>query len=367
MAAKKLDFVSSLRGLAALYVASVHLTFATTPRINAPAWLAPAISFGGVAVTLFFVLSAFTLSLSMESRRSEPAPTAGFFIRRFFRIAPLFYVWTLLSILISGWIYNSKAGAVDVLLNVLFLFNIFPGHEWGLAYAGWSIGTEMLFYVVFPILFTATRSWKMTLACLVASFAVGQFWRSSVLAAPSIPWPYPYTGILNQLPVFVIGIATHHVYKSLRDRQSSRTIGTALLTAAMVGMYLMAYPFAVTRVESTLYVRAILCGMLILGLGLVPIRAIVNRWSVFAGEISYSIYLNHTVGCIIVERMAPSLYARFPVGVSYALSYVLLILVVIPISFITFRFIEEPGNALGRRIIGRMSKRAPTNLISVNP
>lgn len=363
---KRLEFISSLRGFAALYVAAVHLTFGTSPRIEAPGWLVPTVAFGNVAVTLFFVLSAFTLSLSMEARGSEPAPIVSFFVRRFFRIAPLFYIWMVLSIAISAWLFSARPNAVGILLNIFFLFNIFPGHEWSLVYAGWSVGTEMLFYLAFPLLFMVTRTWKSALLCLMISLVASQLWRTAMLSQHSIPWPYPYVGIINQFPIFVIGIVVHHAYKALRDNQYSRQIGIFLLFATAMGMYLMAYPFSVARIEASLYLRGLLCGSLILGLGLFPLRMAVNRWTIFSGEISYSIYLSHPASCVLVEHMAPALYARFPHGIAYALSYGLLMLIVIPLSYATYRIVERPGIALGGRLINHMRQRKRNAVVQMD-
>ena len=51
---------------------------------------------GAEGVQLFFVMSALTLFLSLDSRRrTEARPVANFFVRRFFRIAPFFYAGAL--------------------------------------------------------------------------------------------------------------------------------------------------------------------------------------------------------------------------------------------------------------------------------
>ncbi|WP_157792928.1 acyltransferase family protein [Bordetella genomosp. 8] len=340
----RLDFISSLRGWAALYVALLHLTFNSHGAVSAPDWLRPAISFGGTAVTLFFVLSAFTLAMSMDTRR-EDAPVRNFFIRRFFRIAPLFYVWVIGTALIGYWLFGVSPTGNAILLNVLFLFNLAPGYEWSLAYSGWSIGTEMLFYVLFPLVFATSRSLKSSLAWLIATIAVAQAWR---IATGGISYPYPYTSIVNQMPVFIIGVIAYHLYRTL---PRSRILGLWLIAAAFGGFWLLAYPFEVKQIGHSLYLRAAFCAALILGLGMAPIRAMVNPPLVFAGNISYSIYLTHAAACLLVERAAPFVYGKLPALVAYPAMFGLLLVIVIPVSYVSFLLIEKPGIRMGDRII----------------
>lgn len=352
MTPRKLDFVSALRGLAALYVAAFHLRFATLPMVHVPDWLEPAVAYGRTGVTLFFVLSAFTLSLSMSSRQDEQAPVLNFYIRRIFRIVPLFYLWIALTMLRDGVIFHGAHYSIwDIAINLLMVFNFFPGHESGIAYASWSIGVEMLFYAAFPFVFATCRTWRGTAAWLIASLAIAEFWRWLTISIHPIAWPFPYIGILNQFPVFIMGFVTYHAYIALRDHISAKLVGIVAIILAGAGTYLLAYTFKVDRVESSLYLRALTCGLLILGLGLMPMKIIVNRWMVFVGEISFSVYLSHTTGLFVVIRGLHLLYERFSPLIAFGTGYLFLLAIVLPISYATFRLVENPGNHAGKVLI----------------
>jgi peptidoglycan/LPS O-acetylase OafA/YrhL len=57
-----------------------------------------------MCVPLFFIVSAYTLALSYNSRiQKENYPTKKFFMRRFFRIYPLFFTMSIFLFLL----YNS--------------------------------------------------------------------------------------------------------------------------------------------------------------------------------------------------------------------------------------------------------------------
>jgi peptidoglycan/LPS O-acetylase OafA/YrhL len=151
-----------------------------------------------------------------------------------------------------------------------------------------------------------------------------------------------------------MGIATYHAYISLKKSNSPRSMGMGLLALFVVGTYLLAYTFRVDRVESSLYLRAFTCGMLILGLGLVPIKIIVNRWMIFMGEISFSVYLGHTTGLFLVINIIQFLYEKFSPLIAFGIGYSLLLAIVVPISYGTFKLVENPGNRAGQRLIAML-------------
>jgi peptidoglycan/LPS O-acetylase OafA/YrhL len=83
---KKLLYIDTMRGWAILMVIACHqaLYFG---NLSPPVRLLA--SYGQTGVFLFFVVSAFTLCKSTIQRTEESNATRNFFIRRYFRIAPL--------------------------------------------------------------------------------------------------------------------------------------------------------------------------------------------------------------------------------------------------------------------------------------
>ena len=88
---RRLDFVDSLRGLAAIYVVVYHMVLLPEPNLLVPHWAQALAHHGGTAVRLFFVISAFSLCHTMKGHSGERGEIRNFYIRRLFRIAPLFY------------------------------------------------------------------------------------------------------------------------------------------------------------------------------------------------------------------------------------------------------------------------------------
>ena len=81
-----LDF---LRGVAILAVLTIHgsKSFPVDSQ-----WINSALRVGSFGVHLFYLVSALTMCYMWELRSGELAPVRSFYIRRFFRIAPLFWL-----------------------------------------------------------------------------------------------------------------------------------------------------------------------------------------------------------------------------------------------------------------------------------
>lgn len=138
------DFIDSLRAIAILGVIAVHTAQWAQPNSEL---LRRATAEGARGVQLFFVASAMTIFMSMKSRSAlESAPVRNYFIRRFLRIAPLFYFGIVLWLLLDGfapryWAPNGIDG-YTVLLTATFLHGFHPETITSLVPGGWSIAVR---------------------------------------------------------------------------------------------------------------------------------------------------------------------------------------------------------------------------------
>jgi peptidoglycan/LPS O-acetylase OafA/YrhL len=154
----RLDFLDSLRLFAIIYIAISHLALIPQPNLALPEWIVTfIINEGEAGVNLFFILSAFSLSYSMDARAGEAMLTSKFYIRRFFRIVPLFYFMMLVY-----WIRDAVAFSIihpvsEVLINASLLFNLVPACITGFVWASWTISVMALLYLLFPLIHRYTR------------------------------------------------------------------------------------------------------------------------------------------------------------------------------------------------------------------
>jgi len=147
----RIDSMEGLRGVAALLIIFYHLvTFANLPTPNELSFIK---SYFGMGVPLFFTLSGFVLAWGYSKKlRNNRNEIISFYIRRFFRIAPLFFTVLIFWRTLGHFLWSWTDSNLSIFLNLTFLFGLVPGYHESLVLAGWSIGIEMLFYLIFPFL-----------------------------------------------------------------------------------------------------------------------------------------------------------------------------------------------------------------------
>jgi peptidoglycan/LPS O-acetylase OafA/YrhL len=355
---QKLAFIDALRGLAALYVVVFHLSLITTPKAVPPEWLAHFIGSGGSGPMLFFIVSAFTLCLSMEARATgETEPLVNFYIRRLFRIAPLFYLWLVIYFVRDIWYYHDTHSVGEVAENAFFVFNLLPGQEDGYVWASWTIGVEMLFYAVFPQLFMYTRNIGIAVALCLLAMAMRVPFHAFCLRAmdhPTAELFYAH-GIVFNAAIFLAGIIAYHLHKLIEPERARRHgVGLALAACFVAGLIWLCYDGAWASRTANVAFQTLIYAAFLLGLSLSPIKIFVNKITIFYGRISYSVYLSHATTVFFMSPLFAVIYTHTPYKTfAFGASVVLALAVITPLSLATYRFVEVPGNALGRALIQR--------------
>jgi peptidoglycan/LPS O-acetylase OafA/YrhL len=357
---KRLGFVEALRGLAALYVLTYHLALIPNPHLEVPLWASKFILTGGTGVTLFFIVSAFTLTMSMRLRSHELHPTIGFYTRRVFRIVPLFYVWIIVSWLRDRFWFGVTQPAGTVLLSMFFGFNLVPGKNEGFVWAGWTLGIEMLFYLAFPLIYRYVDDmWKalgfffatLTLSSIF-SFLVTSYLHTDAAVVSS----FLQFSIFHQLPIFAFGIFVYYLYERLIMNQSVPiSWGVGLVSLSLFG-YSALLDGHLAPIFDGLYWQAIIYGLLVLGLSIIPTRILVNRLTYFYGEISYSLYLNHPTLVFALIPIYRYIYRlSIPLSIMYGTCLLLTLTLLTILSYATYRIVEKPGMRLGSNLVKKMT------------
>ena len=357
-----------MRGYAILGVVLAHTGQWTKP---AAAWAGQFCANGALGVQLFFVASALALFMSDEQRRGrEHRPVGDFFIRRFCRIAPMFYFGLILFVWLAGdrarlWAPRGVT-PTDIGLTALFLHGWHPETINSVVPGGWSIAVEVSFYLLLPLLFRLVTSRTRALVFLVFSLLLGRFaddWLAPLLT-PDYPQSYAYLAenfrffwIFGQLPIFALGIL---LYFLLRDRREKpdRRLGWLSLIAAL-GLFATLF-WQMGPLTPPPFHAVVLVGVscLLFGFALhqTHSRLLVNPLAVFLGQISYSLYFVHFA---VFQFLFPRWPAGLPVTGWWATPLALLLVLAIAgaISFATYRWIELPGIALGRRLVAKIETR----------
>ena len=363
-ATPRYDYIDALRGLAIAGVVLVHTSDVARPYH----YIAQLISQNGqLGVQLFFIASAITLFLSLESKsKVEAKPVRNFFIRRFFRIAPMFYIGTVLYLLLNGFgpIYSAPNGIKwwFIPLTLSFMHGWHPETINSVVPGGWSIAVEFSFYLTVPFLFSKLKNVKSSLVFILVTLLLGKI--LSVVAVYMISPLYPNTHYLvedftylwffSQLPVFGIGILVYNIIKEYRFKKDY-ALGMILFLIVLF----LSVAFLVNSSYQDLFpariIYGVIFGLLTLALhfGKIPVvNNIVFQW---IGKLSFSIYILHPAVLILFK----SLFSNgFPISGdlgTITLSVVTLI-ISSALSFLTYFFIETPGIKLGKKLIEKLER-----------
>jgi peptidoglycan/LPS O-acetylase OafA/YrhL len=120
---------------------------------------------GWTGVDLFFVLSGFLIGGILLDVRGSPNYFKTFYLRRFYRIIPIYYLWIALYVLLAAILGQFLSGARTAAVLLLFLQNFGIGYSSQLAGAWflptWSLAVEEQFYLIAPVLIRVVSRRKL--------------------------------------------------------------------------------------------------------------------------------------------------------------------------------------------------------------
>ena len=342
--------LQSVRGIAALVVVLSHtLNFFQWPG----GWIAPVNGHAGVVI--FFVLSGFVLSRSL-SAISSVADTIRWYARRLFRIYPAIWAASLLAVAYlallhwqipiadeSDWMKGRyRADRWDVLHVVAS----FAGALAFLLPQLWTITVELIgsfFMPAFKRVMDRGRAPMLILlvVLLAVSFFLGE--RS-------------YYGVAAYMLDFAIGMALAEIPAARVQfltpfKGPLGLAGIAMLLLSRWGFEGSVHAFVPHMIE---LVGAVLVVVLVVNCRL---GGRTLQWSpvIWLGNISYSVYLVHFPLMSILSKAV----GQVPVGApeKNVLLTIATIAVTLPLSHLLFKFVEQPGNDIGKRLTS--VKRGP--------
>jgi peptidoglycan/LPS O-acetylase OafA/YrhL len=342
---RKLDGLHGLRAAAALAVVLFHLQ--RIPGLPLPGWISSVTSDAYLSVHLFFVLSAFSL---FHSSRYAPAGYAAYLAKRFFRIAPLYYVMLAFMLWRDGF-----PGWKVLASNLTFAFNLINGYEQSMVWAGWSVGVEMLFYLMLPgLLLLGRRSAGLIILFLASCLVSAAVWHLTT-GAPGRREYFAYFSLAGAMPSFSAGLLAYRVFM-FADARPRRERGGVIL-ASMFGVLLaLAFfdPLGLHARASGLYFAfwGLPFGVLCLWQARYPSRLMCTSPAQWLADRSFSIYLLHPV---VIEYLRPAYeYARLRGIPDGAWLYLACLATTLPVLLvaaqITYRLVELPGIEVGRRV-----------------
>ncbi|SDN99657.1 acyltransferase family protein [Lentzea jiangxiensis] len=347
LALRRFPALDGLRAIAAVLVVFFHY--------GGPDWLQ-----GWAGVQMFFVLSGFLITTLMlrEERRTGRISLEEFYLRRAFRILPVYFVVlfaTIAGSLVMGTFVSNGTGPA---LRYFFTFtNEFAdASPYG---QSWSLGIEQKFYLVWPLVAIAlgtvvlkrragAAALGMLLALVVVNFTVSH-------SNPG--WPLHYFSILTGV---LLAIALHSPRGFALLRPLTNPVAQVFVSLGFVMVHVGVKPMAgfldgtggipghvlVVPVYA-LATAVLLTSMVTPG----PVTAVLSTKPMqFVGERSYSLYLVQTIAATVLAFVWPELS-----GLGQAAGVTALGLALASVLYAT---VEIPMIDLGRRVITRRRAKA---------
>ncbi|WP_232326622.1 acyltransferase family protein [Microbispora sp. ATCC PTA-5024] len=385
--ATRLAWLDALRGIGAMAVVAEHMLPWLMPSLR-PYWF----NLGMYGVLVFFLVSGYIIPVSLEGRGDVRA----FWISRLFRLYPLYLLVIAVVLVLAVWVpvrpavprhASAVAAHLSMLLDVV--------HVGGVADPMWTLSYEMVFYLLVTALFVGgvhRRSGMLAIAFGIVAVCAGL-----VLSAPLLPGHWP---AIAACAVFVAGIACL-ITGRLRTL-AAYTLGAMALVLLVFGSFvpwfgaaILAVMFTGTAIQrwerGTGGLTPVVAAALLVAVA--PVWSIQAGWwwvqpdvwittialagATFAagmalrgrrvpgvltwlGLISYSVYLLHHPLLRYLNVLAGDL-GTLPAAAqaSVTLGY---LAVLLTLSWLTHRYVEAPGQRLGRRITRRRSSAQPRDI-----
>lgn len=346
-----------MRGWAILGVLLVHTTI--YGHNTFPASITRFLGQGARGVQLFYIISALTLFMSYKYRiNKELNVDLNFFIRRFFRIAPVFYLGIIYYIFQNG-LHTDFASGYNFILNrwniissVLFVHGFSPFWIDSVVPGGWSIAVEMTFYAFVPFFFKRIKSLNQAfvffLICIISSFTLTQIIKYFVPYGEGIWHDYLFLYFPSQLPVFALGII---LYFLINDHQKKGEFEVRINSIIMLIFILIV---TARHLPVHIWVSFFFVFFVLL-LSFREYKLLVNNLICFIGKISYSIYIFH-LGILywmnkfnMIDYLQPINLRN--ISINFCVRFLLLSLFSISFSYISYKLIEQPSQKLGKKLI----------------
>lgn len=285
---KTLDY---LRGLAAFGIMIYHYMSWSLDHLDATTFLG---RIGKYGVSIFYILSGITLHYVYNDKfQFNFEFFFKFFKKRFLRIYPLLILVTLIY---AGFNFRD----IDFLKLVLNVTGLFGFFSWDSYYAtgAWSIGNELVFYLLFPFFVFFSKKNKIVFVVLTIVFLgfylYFPFYELSETFDVKKNWSL-YTNPLNQAFLFLTGFNLSLIFE--KKCISNRVLSIILIASVLLFiLYDIQGNTMKTVMGSNRVLFTILSVLICFSFFKMKVElGFLGLVLLFLGEISYSIYLLHPI------------------------------------------------------------------------
>lgn len=340
-----------VRGLAATGVVFFHVLYMS--GIEHSLIMQWAVGRFDFFVRIFFMISAFSMSYVYYDNLNSMDDIRKFYLKRFLRIAPLFYFVIFINCILIYFTEGNFFPLSLILVNLSFLFQLIPGMHNSIVGGGWSIGVEMLFYALFPLIISICRSLTKSFFLFLITLCLSQISKNYIGTFNNDVFTnFSLLNISAHLHYFIVGIIAFHVWRLKKTCNNHRVNSIVFITSTLSIIFLFAHK---TTLPEEYFISTF--GFLMIyssasGLS----RWLDNSLTRRLGTISYSVYLMQfpVISIFLNIGLYDKINAITPTFLDACfISAIITILSVIIISEITYRYVEVGYNVLYNRYLTR--------------
>jgi exopolysaccharide production protein ExoZ len=327
--------IQILRALAAIAVVFSHFNFDLSRTVGIQTAL-PDLHYGDAGVDLFFVISGFVMVYATEPYFARAGGSSTFFIHRLIRIVPIYWLVTLVYMLMALVVpvFGKNYSAGSVAASFFFIPYLRPENViQPIVGQGWTLNYEMFFYVIFAFAVVATRRTAVIVATSVLMIAV----IAGMVFAP-LPMVIAFWSDSIILE-FAFGMLIANAYRE--NVRLPKWAGASLIIAGALLFFFMS-PRGPADPALRVVSWGIPAALVMAGATLAPFRP--TSWPSYAlaeaGDASYALYLTHSFPIRAV------LYLALAVGIDPArIAWLLLAIAVVSailLSILIYSLLERP-------------------------
>jgi len=359
--------LDTIRGIAVLLVLFFHgfgFRYGLEGLSGFPRLLVAATLPGWIGVNLFFVLSGFLITGILLDTRTRPDFYRRFYIRRAFRILPLYYaVLLLLAVATRSGLVNRQASWAFLGLSFFYLSNVTGLLGVPMQYGVlWSLAVEEHFYLLWP----GVVRWLSRRRVAIAAIGI-------CVLCPCLRALYYFRGYnagTGYTWLVADGLAMGALLAAVLrgpwgTRNGVRRWAVSAVAASLM-IFGVGYPFGIFRASRFLgmtlresALNLFFAGTVALALlvGTSRWRAVVNRPGLqFFGEISYGVYLLHMLIFDMAEHFLGTWFPGLsPAGGRFGVMVLFFCVaagLTVVIAYFSRWYFEEPFLLLKRRFEG---------------
>ncbi|MEI7064326.1 acyltransferase [Dickeya chrysanthemi] len=298
-------------------------------------------------VALFFLISGWVVPpmLSRYSRKQ-------FLINRFFRIFPMLIVAVIVAAAIQYQFGDRPSLTISSVLSTMTLTNQFTSHPLTLGVV-WTLMIEFKFYLLITFLgrlnckkILCTSAVMLTLLALQIGLVKNGIYSTSPQAIKVM------NSIIHDF-CFMIFMLCGSALWMIINHSEARIIsaGTLLLTLLSYNIYRylciseLGIHLSQNINELTQLIIFLLFGLCLLVQKHFPYENVITHVVCVLSNVTYSLYLLHvSLGFFLLSKL------RHVIENQYLLLVAITVVVTL-ISAVTYRFIEVPGNMLGKKLL----------------